>query len=305
MAIPKLSNDERYFCDQKLQPRDYSTALKNLANNKSSGSDGLTTNFYKFFWPDIRDLLVASYNYTYDNKQLSQEQKIAVINLLPKKDKDLCFLKNWRPVSLLNTDYKILTKALAQKLQNVIGQIVNRDQIGYIKGRFISETIRTIHDIVYLTEEQNMNGFITLIDFEKAFDSIEWNFMFKCLKTFNFRDAFLDWIKMLYTDIKSCVTNNGYYSECFKLSRSIRQGCPISALLFILVAEILAIAIKTNENIHGLQFNTKKNHTYKIAQLADDTTLFLVDLDSIAHSITLFDKFKMISGLTVNLEKLK
>ena len=302
-AIPKLSNDERYFCDQKLQPRDYNTALKNLANNKSSGSDGLTTNFYKFFWPDIRDLLVASYNYTYDNKQLSQDQKIAVINLLPKKDKDLRFLKNWRPVSLLNTDYKILTKALAQKLQNVIGQIVNRDQIGYIKGRFIGETIRTIHDIVYLTEEQNMNGFITLIDFEKAFDSIEWNFLFKCLKTFNFGDAFLDWIKILYTDIKLCVTNNGYYSECFKLSRSIRQGCPISTLLFILVAEILAIAIRTNENIHGLQFNTKINHTYKLAQLADDTTLFLADLDSIAHSITLFDKFKMISGLTVNLEK--
>ena len=184
-AIPKLSNDERYFCDQKLQPRDYSTALKNLANNKSPGSDGLTTNFYKFFWPDIRDLLVASYNYTYDNNQLSQEQKIAVINLLPKKDKDLRFLKNWCPVSLLYTDYKILTKALAQKLQNVIGQIVNCDQIGYIKGRFIGETIHTIHDIVYLTEEQNMNGFITLIDFEKAFDSIEWNLLFKCLKRFN------------------------------------------------------------------------------------------------------------------------
>ena len=204
---------------------------------------------------------MASYNYTYDNKELSQEQKIAVLNLRPKKDKDLRFLKNWHPVSLLNTDYKILTKALAQKLQNVIGQIVNHDQIGYIKGRFIAETIRTIHDIVYLTEEQNMNGFITLIDFEKAFDSIEWNFLFKCLKTFKFGDSFLHWIKILYTDIKSCVINNVYYSECFKLSRSRRQGCPISALLFILVAEILAIAIRTNKNIHGLQFNIKINYT--------------------------------------------
>ena len=139
------------------------------------------------------------------------------------------------------------------------------------KAAFIGKTISTIHDIVYLTEEQNMNGFITLIDFEKAFDSIEWNFLFKCLKTFNFGDSFLHWIKILYTDIKSCVTNNGYYSECFKLSRSTRQGCPISTLLFILVAEILAIAIRTNKNIHALQFNTKTNYTYKIAQLADDT----------------------------------
>ena len=88
-----------------------------MANNKSPGSDGLTTNFYKFFWPDIRNLLIESYEYTYKDKKLSQEQKLAIINLIPKKDKDLRFLKNWRPVSLLNTDYKILTKALAEKLQ--------------------------------------------------------------------------------------------------------------------------------------------------------------------------------------------
>ena len=81
--------------------------------------------------------------------------------------------------------------------------MVNRDQIGYIKGRFIGETIRTIHDIVYLTEEQNMNGFITLIDFEKAFDSIESNFLFKCLKTFNFEDAFLDWIKIFLKSVSN------------------------------------------------------------------------------------------------------
>ena len=97
----------------------------------------------------------------------------------------------------------------------MIGQIVNRHQIGYIKSCFIGETIHTIHDGV--VEEQNMNGFITLIDFEKTFDNIKWNFLFKCLKTFNFGDAFLDWIKILYTDIKSRVTNNGYYSECLKL----------------------------------------------------------------------------------------
>ena len=113
-SIPKLPDDDKLFCDQKLELSDYGKALKDLSNNKSPGSDGLTTNFYKFFWPDIRDLLVASFNYTYEKKELSQEQKIAVINLLPKKDKDLRLLKNWRPVSLLNTDYKILTKALVQ-----------------------------------------------------------------------------------------------------------------------------------------------------------------------------------------------
>ena len=160
-------------------------------------------------------------------------------------------------------------------MHKVIDKLINQDQIGYIKGRFIGETIRTIDDIMFLTDKHKINGFITLIDFEKAFDSIEWTFLFKCLKAFNFGDSFLDWIKILYTDIKSCVTNNGYYSECFNLSRSIRQGCPISALLFILVAEILAISIRTNKNIHGLQFNTKTNRTYTIVQLADDTCVIV------------------------------
>ena len=93
-------------------------------------------------------------------------------------------------------------------------------------------------------EENDIIAFLAQIDFEKAFDSIEWPFLYKCLKTFNFGDNFIHWIKILYNDISSCVGNNGYYSKRFKLSRSIRQGCPISALLFLLVAEIIAIHIR-------------------------------------------------------------
>ena len=303
-AIPKLTEDQKKLCDQKLHAYDYGNALKKLANNKSPGSDGLTTNFYKFFWPDICNLLIESYEYTYKDKQLSQEQKLAIINLIPKKDKDLKFLKNWRPVSLLNTDYKILTKALAEKLQKVIGDIIDRDQIGYIKGRFIGESIRTIFDIKNITEKLDLGGYIALIDFEKAFDSIEWAFLLKCLKAFNFGESFISWIKILYTDIKSCVSNNGYHSETFNLSRSVRQGCPISALLFIIVAEILAINIRSNKNIRGLNFIRKDiKEEYKIVQLADDTTLFLADIKSVSQSVALFHKFETVSGLTINLEK--
>ena len=277
------------------------TAIRfNLANDKSPGSDGLSTNFYKFFWPDINDLLIDSYNYTFESKGLSQEQKLAVINLIPKKDKDLRYLKNWRPVSLLNTDYKILAKALANRLQKVIGHLICEDQVGYIKGRYIGEAIRTIEDIILLTKEQNTPGFITLIDFEKAFDSIEWPFLFKCLEKFNFGPVFTSWIRILYTNIKSCVGNNGYYSEMFEISRSIRQGCPLSALLFILVAEILAISIRETKKIKGIKF---QNYEFKIAQLADDTTLFLQDLRSVSESISLFNDFTTISGLRLNLEK--
>ena len=151
-----------------------------------------------------------------------------------------------------------------------------------------------------LAENEHKSGFITLIDFEKAFDSIEWPFLFKCLKKFNFGDNFISWIRILYTNIKSCVGNNGYYSDKFDVLRSVRQGCPISALQFILVAEILAINVRENDEIRGITYN---NRSFQITQLADDTTLFLADLESVVISISLFQTFASVSGLTLNLDK--
>ena len=89
----------------------------------------------------------------------------------------------------------------------------------------------------------NITGYITLIDFEKAFDNIEWSLLGQCLTHFNFGKTFITWIKVLYQNIKSCVGNNGYYTESFDVSWSVRQGCPTSALLFIRVAELVAISI--------------------------------------------------------------
>ena len=188
-----------------------------------------------------------------------------------------------------------MTKALAQKLQKVIGTTVNEDQVGYIKGRYIGETIRTIEDVISASKMSNIEGFITLIDFEKAFDSIEWSLLWQCLGHFNFGVKFINRIKVLYRNIKSCIGNNGYYTESFNVSRSVRQGCPISALLFIPVAELLAISIRSNTDIKGI---TLMKREFKIAQLADDTIFF--DLQSVHLSISPFERFSLLSGLKVN-----
>ena len=125
--------------------------MKELPNNKSPWSDGFTSKFYKFFWRDIKLFLYESFMQSYESNSLSIEQRRAILNLIPKPKKDLRYLKNWRPLSLLNTDYKILAKTLASRLQNVISNIVSSDQTGYIKGRFIGENIRTIIDLINFT----------------------------------------------------------------------------------------------------------------------------------------------------------
>ena len=108
------------------------------------------------------------------------------------------------------------------------------------------------------TVKNKIPGYITLLDFQKAFDSIEWPFLIKSLKHFNFGPDFISWIKIIYHDISSCVGNNGYYSKYFKLTRGIRQGCPISALLFLLVAQVIAIYIRCNKDINGIHINGKE-----------------------------------------------
>ena len=298
--IPKLDDELKNMCEQPLTIEECGKALKQLENNKSPGADGLTTNFYKFFWPDIKNLIYDSYLESQKSGNLSYYQKLGILNIMPKENKDIRYLKNWRPISLLTTDYKILTKALASRLQKVLPSLINPDQVGYMKDRFIGQNVRTIFDLMDLTNTEAIEAYIAQIDFEKAFDSIEWPFLFKTLKTFGFGENFINWIKIFYNDISSCVGNNGFYSNYFKLKRSIRQGCPISALLFLLVAEILAIKIRNDKNINGINF---KNEEFKVSLMADDATLFLTDIVSLANSISIFNNFGECSGLKLNLQK--
>ena len=298
--IPKLSLNEQITLDEELTMIELSKSLKNLANNKSPGPDGLTTNFYKCFWPDIKELLHSCYLYSFKNGELSQDQRTGILNLLPKDGKDLRYLANWRPISLLNTDYKILTKALATRIQKVLPDLIDADQVGYMKNRYIGENIRILSDLIKFAEIEDIEAYIAQIDFEKAFDSIEWPFLLKTLESFNFGPHFVRWIRIIYTNIQSCIGNNGYYSTTFKLSRSIRQGCPISALLFILVAEVIAIHIRNDDSITGIIVN---NIEFKISLMADDTTIYTKNIQSIVNVILKFSEFAKCSGLKINLKK--
>ena len=275
-------------------------ALKELSNDKTPGTDGFTTNFYKFFWPDIKYLLYDTFCYSFEMGLLSCNQRRGLLNLIPKANKDLRFLKNWRPISILNTDYKILAKALASRLQEVLPNLINKDQVGYIKGRNIGENIRMIDDIMKYTELKHLPGYIILIDFEKAFDSVSWEFLLNSLSSLNFGENFIKWIKIMYKSIESCVTNNGYSSKYFQLSRGIRQGCPLSALLFILVAEIMAIKIRGQKDIKGIRCEKIE---FKICQLADDSTVFVRDLITICNVISILQKFELCSGIKINIDK--
>ena len=249
------------------------------------------------FWNNISQLVFNSIIYALNSGKLHRR---CVLKLILKKDKNPCFLKNWRPISLLNTDYKLLAQTFAIRLQKVLPKIISEFQNGYIKGRFIGYNIRTIIDIINYAELYKKDYLITFLDFEKAFDQLEWNFIAKTLSAFNFGPFFKNVVATMYNNVTSCVTNNGYSSEFFQITRGIRQGCPLSALLFILAVEVLSIQIQNNENIKGVTIN---NIELKISQLADDTTLFLNDTRSLKNSFNIINKFYECSGLKLNYSK--
>ena len=145
-------------------------------------------------------------------------------------------LSRRRPVSLLNVDYKIITKSIANQLEPVLHMLINEDQSGFIKGRFIGQNIRLVQDILDITDEQNIPGIMLQLDFEKAFDSIEWNFIWKTLEKFNFWENFINVIKLCYNNIESTVINNGFLCGWFQLERGMRQGCPLSGFVFLFAA---------------------------------------------------------------------
>ena len=292
--------DDVIKMEKEITEQEILKVIKSLPNNKTPGEDGLPSEFYKVFWIDIKGLLLNAYRYSFENGQLSVTQKRGLLCLTPKKS-DPLLLKNWRPLTLLNQDYKILAKLVAERIKIALPYLIDQDQTGFLKGRYIGQNIVTIFDIMHHSEVQNIPALMISIDFEKVFDKLEWPFMFKCLDFFGFPTYIKEWVKILYTDIKSSVTNNGWHSEYFDLGRGVRQGCPLSPYLFILCAEILAMQTRENAKIEGID-NGNKN--YKILQYADDTQLFTkFKAESINAILKTFGEFTKVSGLKINFDK--
>ena len=293
--IISLTKEERTICEGVLTEKECFEALKNMDSDKTPGTDGLPAEFYKVFWKDISPFLIPALNFALESGHLSVTQRRGVIKLIPKKDAEPYFIKNWRPITLLNTDYKIVAKTIANRIKLVLPSLINHDQTGFLKGRFIGENIRLIDCVIQYASEKNIPGLLLFIDFEKAFDSLEWTFILSTLRSFGFGTSLINWVKTLYSHTESCILNNGWASNFFEIQRGVRQGCPLSPYLFILSVEVLATAIRNNTNVKGISVN---NEEIKISQYADDTTLILDgSRESLLSSLKMLDDFSKLKYL--------
>ena len=297
-----LRDDENQFLNARLTSAELKEALFKFENGKSPGYDGFPAEFYKTFWHILeKDFEELAYEILFVEKKTSHSMKKSIISLIPKQG-DLTDRKNWRPISLIGADYKIITKALALRLAKVMGKIIEPNQTCGIPGRNIFSNLHLVRDLIDYAEFKNLPSFILSIDQEKAFDKVDRAFLLKILHKFNLGENFISFIQTLYSDVSASVLNSGFMSIFFPTERGVRQGDPLSLLLYVFVAEALALVIRADSRIEGFPLpGTPK--PLKIQQYADDSNFFARDVKSVRYFFEKVNIFEKASGSVINASK--
>ncbi|CAC5423464.1 unnamed protein product [Mytilus coruscus] len=240
----KIDDEDVEMCDDEINIEEIEKSLKGMKKGKTPGPDGITAEFYLFFFNELKHVLLYIYQSIEENEELSRSMRYGNINIIFKNKGDQSDLKNFRPISLLNVDYKILARVMANRFKYVLPKVISPNQSCCILGKDISDTVASVRDIMDLVEMDDIECYLLKLDQEKAFDRAGHEYLFAVLDKFGFGNKFKNWIKIFYTNIFSSVKCNGFLTPYFRLKNSVKQGCPISALLYVLLAEPLSIAIK-------------------------------------------------------------
>ena len=303
----KISNEQKEKCEMNITLHELQNSINLLKKGKSPGIDGIPSEFYIKFWYLIKHKFFEVIKHIEETESLTISQYRGVICLLFKQgNRDE--ITNWRPITLLNTDYKLIAITYANRLKEILPDLINEDQKAYIEGRQIIENVRLTQDIISFADEENIEGAIIFLDQKKAYDRVEWGYLKMCLETFGFGPKFCNWILMLYKHGESCIQTNGFLSKFFKISRSMRQGCPIASYLYVLQAEPMAEAIRKNEQIIGIKLpsvNPELETNVKISMFADDTQIYNSTENSIVESFKTLELYCKASGALLNLDKTK
>ncbi|KAJ3609308.1 hypothetical protein NHX12_023831 [Muraenolepis orangiensis] len=223
----------------------------------------------------------------------------AVITLLRKKG-NLQDIKNWRPVSLLCVDYKLLSKALATRLGRAVEQVIHRDQTYCVPGRSMVDNVHLIRDVLEVCSSLDINTGLISLDQEKAFDRVEHSFLWKVMEKFGFSAGFIAKIMVLYNNIESVLKFNGGLCAPFRVCRGVRQGCALSGMLYALSLEPLLSRIRSK--LQGL-FLPGFNGNLVLSAYADDVVVFVRDQTDIDVLVDIVREFSSASAARVNWKK--
>ena len=299
--ILKLSQESM---DRAIMEEETTLVMEGLPTGKQAGPNRIPNEVYKYLPSFFAPKLTQVINEATRKGKLPKHFLEGDISMMYKKG-DRCDPRNYRPITLLNTDYKIFTRILASRMKTVVHEFVSECQKGFVPEVFIAEATALLKLVEAYTNEdgEQRKGIMLFLDMEKAFDRVSYDFTLSGLKSLGFGKRFRGWIKMMY-DVKNAPRRrmfvNGYYSDEFQIKSGVAQGCPLSPLLFLVVAEGLRVSLDMETGFKGIKIG---NSYYKLSQFADDTTVLMGDKKEIKYVNRAIQRWCGATGMRENIAK--
>ncbi|KAJ9567980.1 hypothetical protein OSB04_003946 [Centaurea solstitialis] len=301
----KISDSQRSWLELPFTEQEVKAAVWKCGNNKAPGPDGFTIEFVRKFWEVVGNDFYEAVKSFEINRQINPGSNSSFISLIPKVSDPLS-LDDYRPINLIGCVNKIISKVLAERLKCVLGTVISNTQTAFIKGRSILDGPLMVNELISWAKKARRKLLLFKVDFAKAFDSLNWNYLDNVMLQMGFGDTWRAWMKCCLSTAKVSVLINGAPTKEFKMSKGVRQGDPLAPFLFILAAEGLAAIMKEAQRsniFHGVRL-PNESVDVSLFQFADDAVLVGDwNLNNAKNLIRILKCFEICSGLKINLSK--
>ncbi|KAL4280566.1 hypothetical protein GQ457_03G000290 [Hibiscus cannabinus] len=302
-----LSEAHRVILESSFTEEEVWRAIRSSCSNKAPGPDGFNMLFFKRFWPFLKGSIMKFFSDFFLGNRWENGINHSFITLIPKKSNPDS-LEDFRPISLVGGIYKILSKVLASRLRLCANSIISKNQFAFIPGRQIMDCSFIANECIDEIRRRGAKGIVFKIDFKRAYDTVDWNFLIRVMKEMNFGDKWCNWIFKCISTASISILVNGVPTDSFEIARGLRQGCSLSPMLFNIVGEslnqMLSKAVR-NGLFSGFVVGRGSNSVeITHLQFADDLMIFCdASLEQVHNIKRVLRVFELASGLQLNLKK--
>ncbi|GJU19992.1 RNA-directed DNA polymerase, eukaryota [Tanacetum coccineum] len=302
----RLDSDQVDDLEREVSDEEIKAAVWDCGVNKTPGPDGFSFEFFRKYWNIIGSDIIQAVKEFFDKGSFPRGCNSSFIALIPKIQ-DAKFVKNYRPISLIGSIYKIISKVMANRLRLVLPTLISEVQSAFVANRQILDGPFILNELISWCKHTKFKGMIFKVDFEKAFDSVKWDYLDETLKSFGFGLKWRKWISGCLYNAKGSVLVNGSPTKEFQFYKGLKQGDPLSPFLFILIMETLHLSFMRINN-SGLYKGISINGSLTLSHLfyADDVVFVGEWKDSNIHTLlNVLKCFFLASGLKINIQKSK
>ncbi|GMI80386.1 hypothetical protein HRI_001707900 [Hibiscus trionum] len=278
-----------------------------MDGTRAPGPDGFNLEFFKRYWTQIKDEIMSLFSDFFECKLSMEKINQSFIALIPKVSAPDA-VEDFRPISLVGSLYKVIAKVLAKRLAGCINDLIGETQFAFLSGRQIADCSFVANELIDYVQKKKESAIIFKADFKKAYDTVDWNFLDYVQMKMGFGSKWRNWIKMCIATAKVAVLVNGQPTNSFPISRGLRQGCPLSPMLFNLIGEALSVLIRKGmaiEIVEGIRMGDS-NLVISHLQFADDLMLLSTAKEEKVRNVKrVLRIFEIVSGLKLNMKKTK